>query len=63
MTTPNIECPACGQIQSNDVLEKQELVTYWGDEGLVDVCCEECDVEFKVQEYVTRWWEVVEDAL
>lgn len=54
-----INCPKCDRVLEI-TWENSDLITYYGDEGPGTFTCEYCEAEFKVQEYVTRWWEVVD---
>lgn len=47
-----IACPSCGYIQS----DPHEIIpiTYWGEDGWVEVFCGNCDVIFEVKEQVKR---------
>ena len=54
------KCPNCGEMVSVDLCDCQDLVTYWGEDPPEELTCEHCERNFKVQENVTRWWEVAE---
>jgi len=47
-----IRCPYCGAIQPND--DYQYPITYWGDDGVVEWKCVECEKQFFVEERVER---------
>lgn len=45
-------CPLCGHRVEVD--DYEDLITYHGDEGVVEVECEHCEAEFLVNECVRR---------
>jgi DNA-directed RNA polymerase subunit RPC12/RpoP len=47
-----VKCPHCGAIQPND--DFQYPVSYWGEEGPVEIECVECEKKFWVEESVER---------
>ena len=51
-----IKCPYCETIQSND--DNQYPITFWGDEGVMEWECSECEKKFWVKEYVERSYTV-----
>jgi DNA-directed RNA polymerase subunit RPC12/RpoP len=52
----NIFCPYCNKKQSQDTMY-ENCVTYWGDDGDKEVCCQDCGKDFIVKEIVDRTFE------
>jgi DNA-directed RNA polymerase subunit RPC12/RpoP len=52
-----IRCPYCKQ-EIDYTSEDVGLVTYWGEDGPVEISCEHCDEDFFVREHVERTFTV-----
>jgi DNA-directed RNA polymerase subunit RPC12/RpoP len=60
--TRHFKCPHCGYIgDMSDWLcdGGEDLVTYWGDDGPVEISCLECDETIVLKEHVGRHWEIL----
>jgi len=54
-----VTCPYCGEDVGIDLLEQQDIVTYWGEEHH-EIWCDNCDEMFLVEETVCRSYQTKE---
>lgn len=53
----SLTCPYCGHEIERDADFPENLITYWGEEGEVEVSCPSCDADFYAREQVRRTYE------
>lgn len=53
-----IECPHCETNLGLESFDLRGLVTYWGEDGAVELECDNCEKTFFVEEHVRRYWGV-----
>ena len=52
-----LTCPYCGYEFERDADFPEDLITYHGEEGEVEVACPSCDEDFMAKEIVRRTYE------
>lgn len=57
----DFECPKCRHKWEFSADDGYDLVSYYGDDNIQYISCPECDHEFKVKEYVARWWDIIDE--
>jgi uncharacterized Zn-finger protein len=57
MKKREIHCPYCSKEYDRES-QLENLVTYWGEDGEVEVECGHCDKSYMVEEVVTRTYDV-----
>jgi transposase-like protein len=50
------KCPYCGR-EHTEAEDWEYVVTYWGEDGPLRYTCTGCELDFSVEEIVTRRWE------
>lgn len=59
MRIDEIACPHCGDL-FDDAHDIDGVITYWGEDGPVELWCCNCDGKFNVQERVLRTYTISE---